>query len=47
MDPEILSIRLAEEAKRWDEMVIRLEDYLVKHNDEKIAKKNSKSDSIK
>jgi hypothetical protein len=35
MDPEILSIRLSEEAKRWDEMVDRLEEYFSGHLEQK------------
>jgi hypothetical protein len=40
MDPEILTIRLSEEAKRWDEMVDRLEDYLKGQSKKKSEKKS-------
>ena len=42
MDPEILTIRLSEEAKRWDEMVDRLDDYLTKGFDARKALREQK-----
>ena len=43
MDPEILSIRLSEEAKRWDEMVDRLAEYLAGQLD---SKKRTRTEKI-
>ena len=42
MDPEILSIRLSEEAKRWDEMVDRLDSYLNSSFQKKINMKSAR-----
>ena len=37
MDTDILTIRLALEARRWDQMVDRIESYFYKRKDEKKA----------
>ena len=37
---DILDIKIAEESKSWDEMVNRVEEYLIKFKDKKLEKRN-------
>jgi len=48
MDPQILLIKMSEEAKQWDEMVDRVDDYLIVRRDQKLQQRETmlKQDQI-
>lgn len=41
MDPQILLIKMSEEAHQWDEMVLRVERYLLSKREEKLSLRNT------